>query len=91
LLMNKENQRYWTPQELKDTLDIGMEVNEIKRKLEALVASDVIEKGISEIQFRGLQDGTLNLVLRSRFEEEIKNFVPDLKKEFREQIEKLKS
>jgi hypothetical protein len=90
LLMNKENKRYWTPQELKDTLNIDMEVNEIKRKLEALVASDVIEKGISDIQFRGLQDGTLNLVLRSRFEEEIKNFVPNLKKEFREQIEKLK-
>jgi len=91
LLLNKESHRYWTPQQIKDTLNIDLEPNVIKRKLQALVASDVIERGISDSQFRGLQDGTLNLVLRNRFEEEIKNFVPNLKEEFRIQIEKLKS
>jgi len=49
--------------------------------------------GRSDIQFRGLQDGTLNLILRSRFEQEIAEFAPsppDLKREFREEIRRLR-
>jgi len=36
-----------------------------------------------------LQDGTLNLVLRRRFEEEIEGFMPDFPKEFSEKIQRL--
>ncbi len=55
-----------------------------------LAESDMIERGVSDIDFRGLQNGTLNLILRNRFEKEINNVVPDLKHEFQEQIEALK-
>ncbi|SLM31866.1 hypothetical protein MTBBW1_460022 [Desulfamplus magnetovallimortis] len=50
----------------------------------------MLEWGNADIDFRGLQDGTLNLILRNRFEKEIHNFEPDLKKEFHEQIKALK-
>jgi hypothetical protein len=42
----------------------------------------LINKGVSNIDFRGLQDGTLNLILRKNFEKEIKEFAPDFKQEF---------
>ncbi len=56
-----------------------------------MVGADVIEWGSSDIQFRGLRDGTLNLILRNRFEEEIEGFVPDLKQEFHEQAKQLET
>ncbi len=91
LLMSKHNQREWTPQEIKDELNLDIEVNEVHRKLLSLVASDLIVQGNADIDFRGLQDGTLNLILRNRFEKEISNFVPDLKADFLEIIKGMKS
>jgi hypothetical protein len=52
---------------------------------------DVIDRGSSYIDFRGLQDGTLNLVLRRCFEKEIKGFSPNFSKEFNETIKNLKA
>jgi len=51
--------------------------------------ADLINKAASNIHFRGLQDGTLNLILRKNFEEEIKDFAPDFKHEFAEKIAEL--
>ena len=41
----------------------------------------MIERSVADIDFRGLQNGTLNLILRNRFEKEIEEFEPpsDLK------------
>ncbi len=89
LHLNKEADRYWTPQQLKDTLHLTLNLTEIKRILVILSEVDVIERGGSDIQFRGLQDGTLNLVLRRRFEEEIEGFMPDFPKEFSDKIQHL--
>ena len=50
----------------------------------------MIEWGNADIDFRGLQDGTLNLILRSRFEKEIETFEPDLRQEFHEKIRSLR-
>ena len=52
----------------------------------------MIERGSSDIRFRGLHAarGTLNLILRNRFEEEISTFVPDLREDFQKQIDELK-
>jgi hypothetical protein len=50
---------------------------------------DVIDSGTSDIDFKGLQDGTLNLILRHRFEKEIEGFMPNFPKEFDQQIEEL--
>ena len=89
LHLSRYSDRYWTHRELKKELQIDLDLNAIQKRLLLLVEADVIEWGSSDIQFRGLQDGTLNLILRNRFEEEIKGFVPDLKQEAHEQIRKL--
>ncbi len=91
LHLSKHNERYWTPQQLKETLQLDLPVTDIRHKLMAMVKGDLIEWGRSDIQFRGLQDGTLNLVLRNRFEEEIAQHKqpPDLRAEFREEITRL--
>jgi hypothetical protein len=89
LFLNKHPERYWSTHELKQELSLDLDLDEIKKKLILMVEADVIEWGSSDIQFRGLQDGTLNLIIRNRFEEEIKGFIPDLKDEFREKIAQL--
>ncbi|MCP4753981.1 MAG: hypothetical protein GY866_24110, partial [Proteobacteria bacterium] len=81
LHVGKNADREWTPPQLKETLQLDIDTAEIRKKLEILVKADVMAKGFSDIRYRGRQDGTLSLVLRSRFEEEINDFVPDLKKE----------
>ena len=91
LHLSKHNQRYWTPQEVKDYLNLELGVNEVHRKMLSLVASDLLVQGVADIDFRGLQDGTLNLILRTRFEKEINNFEPDLKTDFLAQIQALKT
>jgi hypothetical protein len=89
LHLNKYADRYWTPQQLKDELHLNLEVNEIQRILVILSEVDVIDSGTSDIDFKGLQDGTLNLILRHRFEKEIEGFMPNFPKEFDQQIEEL--
>ncbi len=90
LHLNKYADRYWTHHELKDALSLDISLEAIKERLVILAESDMIERGVSDIDFRGLQDGTLNLILRNRFEKEINRFVPDLKHEFQKQIDALK-
>ncbi len=89
LFLSKHADRYWTHHELKKELQIDLDLNEIHKKLLLLVKADVIEWGVADIDFRGLQDGTLNLILRNRFEKEICGFVPDLKQEAHQQIREL--
>jgi hypothetical protein len=91
LYLNKHNARYWTPQQLKDKIPLSLSVDEIQKELMILSKIDVIERGSSFIDFRGLQDGTLNLVLRRCFEKEIKGFAPNFPKEFSGIIEKLQT
>ncbi|SLM30069.1 conserved hypothetical protein [Desulfamplus magnetovallimortis] len=90
LFLSKHSDRYWTPKELKETMELDLEIREIQEKLLTLVEADMLEWGNADIDFRGLQDGTLNLILRNRFEKEIHNFEPDLKQEFHAQIRALK-
>jgi hypothetical protein len=72
-------------------MSLNLEVDEIQKELMILSKIDVIEKSTSFIDFRGLQDGTLNLVLRRCFEKEIKGFAPNFPEEFNEIIKKLQS
>ena len=90
LHLSKNPDTEWTPMQLKGELNIPIEENNIREKLEIMVKADLIEKGASDIRYKGLQDGTLNLILRSRFEEEIKDFNPDLRQDFSKEIKKLK-
>jgi len=85
----KHNDRTWTPEELKNKLGIDLSTKEIHLRLEHMLDADLIEDGGSDIRYQGLTDGTLYLVLRHRFEEEIKNHSPDFKSDFQKHIEDL--
>ncbi|TGO02471.1 hypothetical protein PN36_24370, partial [Candidatus Thiomargarita nelsonii] len=91
LHLSKYTERDWTPQELKEELQLDIDINEIQKKLVILSEADVIERGIADIDFRGLRDGTLNLILRNRFEKEIEGSAPELKQDFRDKIAVLKA
>ena len=86
LHLSKHNHREWTPQDLKDELHLPEDERAIFHKLNAMAKGDIIAKGSSNIDFRGLQDGTLNLVLRHRFEKEIKEHQPNFVHEFNQEI-----
>ncbi|MEZ4866266.1 MAG: restriction endonuclease [Caldilineaceae bacterium] len=86
LYLSKNADRYWTPRELKQLLALDLSEAEIQQRLVTLTESDLLARGSADIDFRGLQDGTLNLILRSRFEKEIAGYEPDLKEEFSAQI-----
>jgi hypothetical protein len=93
LYLNKHADSYWTPKMLKQKLKMDLELNQIQQRLVTLSEADLIDRGVADIEFRGLQDGTLSLILRNRFSKEIEEFEPslDLKSEFRAQIENLKA
>ena len=86
LHLSKHNDRYWTPQELKKELHLQEDESTIRRKLESLVKGDLLEWGPADIEFRGLQDGTLNRILRHRFEREIKDHKPDFTADYNEEL-----
>ncbi|MGE0085649.1 MAG: hypothetical protein AB7S75_14665 [Desulfococcaceae bacterium] len=95
LHLSRYPDRDWTPRELKEELHLDIDVKRIQELLKNMVSADLIRKGSSDIDYRGLTDGTLFLVLQNRFEKEIRTFQPDLKptdmkKDFREELEKLK-
>jgi len=90
LHLSKHADREWTPAELKDELQLNISEKEIRKKLEIMVKADVIVKGRADIDFRGLQDGTIYLILRNRFEKEISGFAPKFKDDFNAELEKLK-
>ncbi len=90
LHLSKNNDREWTPRELKEYLQLPLSAEEIRKRLHLLVEADVIEQGNSDIRYHGLQDGMLNLILRNRFEEEISTHAPPLKKDFRAEVKRLR-
>jgi len=89
LHLSQHADRYWKPAELKAAIPLELEVSEIHRQLKILVASDLIDRGTADVDFRGLQDGTLNLIVRNRFEEELYDVKPNLTQEFQDKIEEL--
>jgi len=90
LHLTKNSDREWTPKQIKQALGLELSDNEIHEKLRIMVLADVIQEGVSDIDYQGLQDGTLNMILRNRFEKEISTFVPDMRQGFSQEIETLK-
>ncbi len=89
LWMSKHADREWTPKGLKEKLTLELSPTQIHERLELLAETDVIQRGVSDIRYSGLQDGTMNLILRNRFEEEIKTYAPDLRKDLHAQLKQL--
>lgn len=90
LHLSKYPSREWTPSELKEELQLDIGEKEIHKLMRIMVKADLVWEGNSDIRYRGLSDGTLNLILRSRFEEEIAAYQPDLKKNFHKELEALR-
>ena len=86
LFLSKHSEREWTPEELKKELQLPLTVDEVQEKLMLLFKADLIAEGQTDIDYKGLSDGTLNLIIRHRFEKEIKGFIPDIKQEFLDQV-----
>jgi DNA-binding Lrp family transcriptional regulator len=87
LFLNKHPERYWTPKELKAELNLTeLTERELQKRLEAMSEADVIERGVADIDFRGLSDGTLHLIINNRFGKEINQLAPDLPHEFERQL-----
>jgi hypothetical protein len=86
LFLSQNHKEYFTPKDLKEKLGLDLEINEIHKQLIVLKEADLINRGVSNIKYKGLEDGTLNLILRKSFEEEIEGFEPDFKQEFSEKL-----
>ena len=86
LFLSKHSEHDWKTAELKEKLQLPLSLDEIKEKLILLFKADLIQRSMSEVRFQGLSDGTLNLIIRNHFEEEIKGFIPDIKQEFLDQV-----
>ncbi|CAN2047548.1 ATPase domain protein, prokaryote domain protein [Candidatus Magnetomoraceae bacterium gMMP-13] len=89
LYMSKDPKRVWTPKELKEELNLEINERDILLRLRKLEKADLIEEGVADIEFQGLNDGTLHLILRSRYGKEIKEFEPDLRVDFAKQLDEM--
>jgi hypothetical protein len=91
LYLCKYKDREVTRKELLDNLQLDMSDEELEKKLKALVKADIIMRGSSNFDYRGVQDNIFDKVFRGEYEKEIKHFsVDDLKNEYQETFALLK-
>ncbi len=87
----KHRDRELTRKELLDDLNLDMTDGELEKKLDALVKADIIGRGRTNYDYRGVQDNIFDKVFRGVYEKEIRDFdVTEIKKEYGEEFEKLK-
>jgi hypothetical protein len=86
LWLYKYNKRFWNPIQLKKEMKLALDVDDIYRQLIILSNAEIIERGTSDYQFKALEDGTLNLIIKNRFQEQILGIVPDLKQDFADKL-----
>ena len=89
LYLSQDPSRVWTPKELKNELSLEIDEADILDRLRKLEKADLIQEGVAAIEFQGLNDGVLHLVLRSRYGKEIAEFTPDIRIEFARQLDEL--
>jgi len=87
--MSQKPERVWIPKELQTELFLEISENEIFEILEKLEKADLICEGNAAIEYQGLKDGTLFMILRNRYGREIKEFEPDIRIDFIKQLEEL--
>ncbi len=90
LFLSQNANQFWTHLEIKETLQLDLDPKDLLRKLNHLALSDLITQGVSDIEFKGLNDGTLFLVLTHRFKQEVAEFQIDQQADFRRQLEDVK-
>jgi len=70
---------------IKD-LKLDMTDDELETKLQNLIKADLISYGSTAFRYVIAKDKTYELVFRRLFQKEIDNFVPDIKKELRQEM-----
>jgi len=70
---------------IKD-LKLDMTDSELETKLQKLIKADLISYGSTAFRYVIAKDKTYELVFRRLFQKEIDNFVPDIKKEIRQEM-----
>jgi len=83
-LFNKGNER--NRDQIKKDLNLPYSDEELERKLQALIAGDLISHGRSHYDYKITNDKTYELVFRNVYQKEIDHFIPDIKKEIRKMI-----
>ena len=91
LHMSSDPKRVWIPKELKDELHLEITEQEILERLRKLEKADLIQGGNADIEFMGVNDGTLHLILRSRYGREIQDFEPDIRVDFEKRLDALEN
>jgi hypothetical protein len=72
LFLAKHHEREWTRQEIKEHCGLlNMNDQELERKLQALIAGDLIAQGRTSVDYQGLGDPTFDKVFRIKYEKEI--------------------
>ena len=92
LHMSSDPKRVWIPKELKDELHLEISEQDILERLRKLEKADLIKGGNADIEFMGIiNDGTLHLILRSRYGREIQDFEPDIRVDFEKRLDTLEN
>jgi hypothetical protein len=97
LFLAKHYAREWSRWEIKERCGLtDMSDQELERKLQALVAGDLIAQGHSSLYYQGLDDPTFDKVFRLKYEEEIEHVSfeavkQDLMSKFEDENRKLKA
>jgi len=87
----KHKDRELTRKDLLDDLNLDMPDEKLEEKMEALVKTDIINQGQTNFDYRCVQDNIFDKVFRGVYQKEIEHFdVGEIKKEYGEELEKLK-
>ena len=76
LYLCKNRDREVTRKELLEKLRLPMDDSELEKKMQALVKSDIVQRGSSNFRYRGVQDNVFDKVFRAEYAEEIETFDP---------------
>jgi len=72
---------------IKD-LKLDMTDFELEKKLQQLIKADLISQGSTGFRYTIAKDKTYELVFRRLYQDEIDNFIPDIRKEIRQEMGK---
>jgi hypothetical protein len=87
----KHKGREVTRKELLDNLNLDMTDEVLEEKLEAMIRTDIINRGQTNFDYRCVGDNIFDKVFRGVYQKEIEHFdVGEIKKEYGQSFEKLK-
>ena len=81
LHLSKYRDREWTRAELCEALNLEMPEKDLEKKLKALVKTDIINQGASNSRYKGVKDNIFDKVFRGVYEEDIRDFSPEVIRE----------